>query len=103
MKHRVRSILVIIIVIVPFLMTGCLSTKSYVDPQYRKASYNDITPVAKAYLANLEVEFQLNGEHKQNVDATVRSEVEKALYSINIIVPTNLESELKLKVTAGNS
>jgi hypothetical protein len=102
MKHWARSLLVITIVIVPFLMSGCLSTKSYVDPQYRKASYNDIAPVAEAYLANLEVEFQLNGEHKQSVDATVRSEVEKALYSINIIVPTNLESELILKVTVNN-
>lgn len=83
-------------------VTGCLSTKSYVDPQFRKATYSDIGQVATKYKGNIDVEFQRNGKHYSGADKELRTHVEKVFRATNVVEPTTEPAELKIKVIANN-
>src|SRR5712691_9457075 len=53
---------------VALFCSGCLTSKSYVDPQFRDATYASITGGESPRPVNISVEFQFNGQrrdHKQ--------------------------------------
>ncbi len=83
-------------------VTGCLSTKGYVDPQFRKAAYSDIGRVATKYKGNIDVEFQRNGKHLSKVDKELRTHVERVFRATGAVEPTTEPVELKIKVIANN-
>jgi hypothetical protein len=85
-----------------FFVTGCLSSKSYVDPQYRKAMYSDINHVETKYKANIDVEFQRNGKHFSSVDNELRGHVERVFRATGVVVPATEAVDLKIKVVANN-
>ena len=97
-----RKIELVTVLFLCVCVTGCLSTKSYVDPQFRKATYSDIGKVATKYKGNIDVEFQRNGEHLSNVDKELRTHVEKVFRTTGVVEPTTEPAELKIKVIANN-
>ena len=54
MKFKKFSALVVFVV----SLSGCISPKTYVDPSFSKANYNDIQPVSEKYETQIMVEFR---------------------------------------------
>ena len=73
-------------------LTGCLSVKSYVDPELRKVEYADLLARSERRPVSVAVEFQRNGEPKPSVNGHVQERVVKILES----------SKLFSKVTTGD-
>ena len=83
-------------------LPACLNVKSYVDPQYQFATYNEIKPVSTKHKVNLEVEFQRNGKHFPKVDGQLRNSVEQAFRSTGVVIPSKDRADFTIKVTANN-
>lgn len=83
-------------------LTGCISPKTYVDPAYSKATYNDIKAVSDPYASNLVIEFQRNGEHFQRADKELRKHVERVLQQSGVITLGPDTSPYSLKVVVNN-
>lgn len=66
-------------------MTGCISSKSYVDPSFGKATYDDIQKVETQHAMLVDIEFQRNGEAFPDANAKVRSHVERTLCASGVI------------------
>ncbi len=79
-------------------LSGCISTKSYVDPQYHHAGYGDLARPAPPYTLSVKVEFQRNGVAKPAADPQVRADIERSLRASGVAVPydgkTPAEGEL---------
>lgn len=97
-----RKIELVTVLFMCVSVTGCLSTKSYVDPEFRKAAYSDIGKVATKYKGNIDVEFQRNGKHLSKVDKELRTHVEKVFRATGVVELTTEPVELKIKVIANN-
>lgn len=91
-----------LVLLVLLSVTACVSPRSYVDPQFAKASYSDIKPVASRYDVNLSTEFQRNGQPLPQVDAEIRNLVEQALRATAVVVPTTAPSGTKMHVVVNN-
>jgi len=87
---------------VTLVLSGCISPKSYVNPEFGGTSYNDIKTVAKKHDAKIEVEFQRNGEPLSGVNQEVKNHVERTLRATGVINPVLDNSEVSLKVTVNN-
>ena len=86
-----------------FVLTGCFAIhKSYVDPEYGKTSYQDITRHAQPFKWRIAVEFQRNGSHLPNVDHTLRDLVERTIVSSGVAVPARDNNAPELKVVVNN-
>jgi hypothetical protein len=84
-------------------LSGCISSRSYVDPQYHKASYEEIHRLAQPIPVKLDVQFQRNGKHLPSVDAELRGHVERALRSTGVFAPTtDPNTAAALNVIANN-
>jgi hypothetical protein len=81
---------------------GCVSTKSYVDPTYSRATYNDITRKAEPYKWRIVVEFQRNRTHLPSVDGELLAAVERTVRASGIAVPAPEGSSGQLKVVVNN-
>ncbi len=67
-------------------MTGCMAPKSYVDPQFRGASYLSLEQRAAPRAIKLEVVFQTNGKENRQLHQRVRSVVSKVLLNTRLFV-----------------
>lgn len=81
---------------------GCLATRCYVDPQYRKATQSDIKAVGAKHNVNVDVEFQRNGERFPRADGELRMQVEKALRATGVVDIVTAPSDTKIRVVANN-
>jgi hypothetical protein len=68
-------------------LEGCISTHSFVDPQYRHATFSDLARPAPPYTLSVKVEFQRNGEAKPAVDREIRTDIERTLRASGVAVP----------------
>lgn len=84
------------------ILAGCISPKSYVDPAYRKSSYDDVKPVANKYDTEIVVEFQRNGETLPKVHKEVVNAVERTFRASGIINPVKQDSDITIKVVINN-
>lgn len=84
------------------LLTACVSPKSYVDPSFTKATYEDITRRVEPKKWQVVVEFQRNGEHLASVDGHLRDQVERVIRASGMAVPTNEMTAPTLKVVLNN-
>lgn len=84
------------------LLAGCVSPKSYVDPNYVKVTAADIKPVAKKHKSTIEVEFKSNGELKPAVHAALLSKVDKAIKNTGVLETDGAASDLKIMVVVNN-
>jgi hypothetical protein len=62
-------------------LTGCLSVKSYVDPELRKVEYADLLARPERRPISVAVQFQRNGEAKSSANGPVQEKVVKILES----------------------
>ena len=62
-----------------FLLTGCVAMKSYVDPQYRSATYMNLAPAKEPKPVVVDVSFQMNGKEDKRLRQLARSRVTKVL------------------------
>jgi hypothetical protein len=85
-----------------FLLSGCLSARSFVDPAYGNTTYNDLKKRSEPLRVRLAVEFQQNGKPLPAVDATLRASVEKTLAKSGLIVPVTDASAGELKIVLNN-
>lgn len=81
-------------------MTGCISSKSYVDPSFGKAAYNDIQKVETQHAMLVDIKFQRKGEAFPN--AEVRSHVERTLRASGVITPALDSTSKRIKITVNN-
>ena len=96
--------LVIILVLISSSV-ACVSTNIYIDPQYKKASQNQIKPVSQKYPARIEVEFQSNGKLVANGYSMLKKEVMRSIRETGVIASDDSAS-MSLMVVAnsiGNS
>ena len=86
------------------MLQACVTQKSYVDPQYRHASYNDLARVNPPYVLDVKVEFQRNGEDKPAVDRTVADRVSRSLRASGVAIPYDghAPADGQLNVIANN-
>lgn len=85
-----------------FSLTGCISPKTYVDPNFAKATYNDILPVSEKYETRVAVEFQRNGKLFERANKEVRGHVERTLRATGVIAPSLENSKVSVKVVVNN-
>jgi hypothetical protein len=69
------------------LLAGCISPQSYVDPQYRLASYDAIQRVAQPVPVKVDVHFQRNGKPLPAADNELRGHVERTLRATGVFTP----------------
>lgn len=85
-----------------FVLTGCISAKSYVDPKYGTLSYADAKKPAKPHDVKIDVEFQRNGEHLSRVDKELRTNVEKIFVNSGVVAPSANSTDISIKITCNN-
>jgi len=85
--------------------TGCISPKSYVDPQFRRATFADVKPSDTPKPVIVEVSFQVNGKNKPSVDEYVRIRVMKVLQASKVFAAGNMNLQTNishLKIVVNN-
>jgi len=91
-----------LLIIVMSSLVGCVSIKSYVDPTYSRATYNDITRRADPYKWRIVVEFQRNGTHLPKADSELMGNVERVVRASGMAIPSPEGSSGQLKVVVNN-
>ena len=84
------------------VLSGCISSKSFIDPTIPKVSYEDIKKRSEPLKLKLLVEFQRNGEHLPKVDSTLKDNTERVLRGTGVIVPVDDQSVGEIKVIVNN-
>ena len=85
-----------------FTLFGCVTTKTYVDPSFAEAGYDDIKLVTNRYDCRIEIEFQRNGERLEKADKEVRNHVERTLRATGVINPSMEDIAVSIKVIVNN-
>lgn len=84
------------------ITSGCISVKSYVDPQYRQASYEAIQRPPQPIAARVDVHFMRNGEAFPKADSELRGNVERSLRATGVFVPSTSAAAPLISITANN-
>lgn len=86
------------------VLSSCaLKPRSFVDPEYHKASYESIQPLATPIPSRVEAEFQRNGKSLPAVNAELQNHVERTLLASGVFIPsTDPATETRIHVTANN-
>lgn len=85
--------------------SGCLAPKSYVDPQFRRASYQSIRNIESPHQVTVEVEFQINGKREKQEESIVRRKVIRVLGATRMFAEadaTSVSQAGRLEVTVNN-
>lgn len=86
-------------------LTGCLSTKMYVDPTLAKVAYSDLTPPAEKHPVQLLYEFQTKGSLNAAAIKETQPMATNALQKSNMfsqVVSAPGMSDYKLFITINN-
>jgi len=83
-------------------LSGCISIKSYVDPTYAKAGYEDLTRPSQAPALKVNAEFLRNGERLPKGDNELRGHVERVLRGSGLITPSDSASDGTVTVAVNN-
>jgi hypothetical protein len=75
------------VVLAGALLQGCMTPKSFVDPNGDSAKYEDLVRPSAPVKVKVNVEFQRNGEHFPKVDAKIRDISERVLRGSGMFVP----------------
>ena len=97
-----RALKILLTSLLIICLSACLSTKTYPDPQYRKASSASIGSFSAPVKIRLEVVFQRNGKSMPKVVKTVRPLVEKHLTSSGAFVLVTDSAAPVLRFTLNN-
>jgi hypothetical protein len=83
------------------LLSACVTPHAYVDPQYRKATYDQIERLAQPVPVKVQIEFQRNGIPLPAVEPELRGHVERTLRASGVFVPAS-DASASISVTANN-
>ena len=84
-------------------LMGCATkTRSYVDPTFRKATYESIQRPAQPIPVKVNVQFLRNGERLPAVDNEVRGHVERTLIASGVFTPSATATVPVVSVSANN-
>jgi hypothetical protein len=100
MEFRKRSL--ILMAIASTVMAGCVGPRSFIDPDRPKVSYEQVKKRKEPLRLKLVARFQLNGEHKENVDLTLHDNVNRILRASGVVVPVSDKPEGEIRVTVNN-
>ncbi len=81
------KLLLVVISICGTLFSGCISSKSYIDPTAPILSYNDMKRSNEPLKLKVDVQFQRNGAPFPSADTTLKDNSERILRSTGIIMP----------------
>jgi len=71
------------------LLSGCLSTKSYLDPKLHDLSWSHVQAPARVHVVTLTTEFYRNGERFSRADKLAQGAIERALLKSGVVaLPT---------------
>ena len=84
------------------LLTGCISSKSFVDPTFPKVSYDDVKKRTEPLRLKLTVEFQRNGQPFPRADTTLKDNAERVLRGSGVITPVADQGDGDIKITMNN-
>jgi hypothetical protein len=87
---------------ISLLLTGCVSSRSFVDPTFPKLSYGDLTRRAEPLRLKLTVEFLRNGQPLSRADAMLRDNAERVLLDSGFITPVDDAGEGDIKIVMNN-
>jgi hypothetical protein len=93
---------VIALLCLSYVVTGCISSKSYVDPKYGDLNYSHIKKPVEVKPANIEIEFQRNGKVFPKAEKLLRADVEKVLVASGVVTPSTDSAPIKIKVVCNN-
>ncbi len=82
--------------------SGCMSTKSYVDPMHADAIYESLERTETPHRLKVEVQFQRSGKHYPKVDDELRDHVERILRATGFAVPVTEGAVGELSITVNN-
>jgi hypothetical protein len=86
------------------LVSGCFSPKTYLDPQFRKVSYGGLTQAEHPRAVVVDVQFQFNGQEKQQTVPYLHDRVTKVLRRSKLFYETNNYSgpTARMKIVINN-
>ena len=84
------------------LLSGCISTRSYVDPKLHDLSWSAIKAPAQTHAAGLGVEFFRNGERYARADKDARGAAERALQKSGVVTLQADGSPARLSIRINN-
>ena len=87
------------------LCSGCLAPTSYVDPQFRRASYQSLRNIERPHRVTVGVEFQVNGKREKEQENIVRRKVVRVLGATRMFAEADTASASeagRLDVTVNN-
>lgn len=73
------------------MLSACApAVRTYVDPQYRHATYDTVHRLAQPIPVKVGVRFEVNGAPRPEADASLKSQVEQTLRSSGVFIPSDL-------------
>jgi hypothetical protein len=97
-----RALFIIATGIAVFVLSGCISPRSFVDPTYPKVTYEELKKRDQQLRLKVVAEFQRNGQHFPKVDPALRDNVERVLRGSGLIVPAENGPDGEIKVIMNN-
>jgi len=99
-----KKLLKVVIVIASVnMLSACISSRAYVDPQYRSVGYDSIQRLSTPVPVKLETRFQRNGQPFPAADEELRRHIERTLRASGVFTPTtDANVSVTLDVTANN-
>jgi hypothetical protein len=83
-------------------LTGCISSKSFVDPSFPKVAYEDVKKRSEPLKLKLSVEFQRNGQPFPRADTTLRDNAERVLRGSGVITPVAAQEDGEMTLVVNN-
>lgn len=84
------------------LLSGCLSVRSYVDPQLHDLNWSAVKAPAQPHQISLDVEFYRNGARYARADKEVRGAVERAMQKSGVVALQGTDAPAQLHVKINN-
>ena len=104
LNHYITRVGLVLLLAAAAIIAGC--AKSYVDPTYKDASYDQLTASTAPVKVVLEFEFQTNGKKNNTAEKAVRPMLVDMLRDSRVVTPvedTDQESGAgRLKITMNN-
>lgn len=70
-------------------LSACVTTRSYVDPQFHRASYDQIQRLAQPVPVRVDAQFERNGEAYPAIDSQLSAVVERTLRATGVFTPSS--------------
>jgi hypothetical protein len=84
-------------------LSACITTRSYVDPQFHHVSYSQIARPAKPQVVRVDAQFERNGNPYPAVDGQLRQFVDQTLRGTGVFIPSpDVSNGAVVSVVANN-